>query len=246
MFAGNWNPIEIFKDGNIDTLLEGQYWNYQSKKSFKQGQITLGFIRLNKDNLWLLFHVGRITKDLNRLNGVGYEYEVIPEFEKYFGRLIIRFKNEAQTMIRLAKSVIDDCEVVQILPDIFDNDIFPGYDQVNISWNELSRVLTKEGWKTALKNQKGVYLITDSSNGKMYVGSAYGDQMLLGRWESYVKTGHGGNVELKKLDFEHIKLNFRYSILDIFKSTIDDQTIIVRESWWKCVLYTREFGYNKN
>ena len=246
MFAGNWNPIEIFKDGNIDTLLAGQYWNYQSKKSFKQGQITLGFIRLNKDNLWLLFHVGRITKDLNRLNGVGYEYEVIPEFEKYFGRLIIRFKNESQTMIRLAKSVIDDCEVVQILPDIFDNDIFPGYDQVNISWNELSRVLTKEGWKTALKNQKGVYLITDSSNGKMYVGSAYGDQMLLGRWESYVKTGHGGNVELKKLDFEHIKLNFRYSILDIFKSTIDDQTIIARESWWKCVLYTREFGYNKN
>lgn len=246
MFEGNWNPIEVFKDGNTETLLAGHYWNYKSKKSFKQGQITVGFIRLNKDNLWLLFHIGKITKDLDKLNGVGYEYEVLSEFEKYFGRLIIKFKNESQTMIRLAKSVIDDCEVVQILPDIFSNDIFPGYDQVNISWNELSRVLTKEGWRTALKNQKGVYLMTDSSNGKMYVGSAYGDQMLLGRWESYVKTGHGGNIELKKLDFEHIKLNFRYSILDIFKSTINDQTIIAREVWWKCVLCTREFGYNKN
>ena len=146
----------------------------------------------------------------------------------------------------MAESVIDDCEVVQILPDIFDNDIFPGYDQVNVSWNELSRVLTKEGWKTALKNQKGVYLITDSSNGKMYVGSAYGSQMLLGRWTSYIETGHGGNVELKKLDFEDIKCKFRYSILDIFKSTTDDQTIIARENWWKSVLQTREFGYNKN
>ncbi|WP_204139576.1 GIY-YIG nuclease family protein [Halomicronema sp. CCY15110] len=246
MFEGNWNPIEIFKDGNTDILLSGQYWNYQRKKSFKEGQVTVGFIRLGKDNLWLLFHVGRITKDLNKLNAVGYEYEALSEFEKYFGRLIVKFKNKSQTMIRLAKSVIDECEVVQILPDIFDNDIFPGYDHVNISWEEMSRVLTKEGWKTALKNQKGVYLITDSSNGKMYVGSAYGDQMLLGRWGTYINTGHGGNIELKGLSFEHIKNNFRYSILDIFKSTINDQVIIARENWWKCVLHTREFGYNKN
>ena len=40
--------------------------------------------------------------------------------------------------------------------------------------------------------------------------------------------------------------NFEYSILDIFKSTTDDQTIITRENWWKSVLKTRNFGYNKN
>ena len=91
-----------------------------------------------------------------------------------------------------------------------------------------------------------VYLLIDSSNGKMYVGSAYGDQMLLGRWKSYVRTGHGGNIELRKLSFKHIKCNFRYSILDIFKSTTDDDTIINRESWWKRVLNTRTFGYNVN
>ena len=149
-------------------------------------------------------------------------------------------------MIRLAKSVINDCEVVQILPDTFDNDIFPGYDKVNVSWQELSRLISKESWKTALQNQKGVYLITDISNGKMYIGSAYGENMILGRWQSYVKTGYGGNVEFKKLNFDYIKQNFKYSILDIFKSTVDDQLIIARESWWKSVLQTREFGYNKN
>jgi len=78
-------------------------------------------------------------------------------------------------MVRLAPSVINDCEVAQILPSPFDNDVFPGYDKVNISWEELSRVVSKEGWKTAIENQKGVYLITDIHNGKMYVGSAYGD-----------------------------------------------------------------------
>lgn len=73
----------------------------------------------------------------------------------------------------------------------------------------------------------------------------HGDTMILGRWRSYVRTGNGGNVELRKLTFEYIKENFKYSILDIFKSTIDDQTILSRESWWKNVLQTREFGYNK-
>ena len=89
-------------------------------------------------------------------------------------------------------------------------------------------------------------MITDISTGRMYVGSAYGENMILGRWQSYVKTGNGGNIELKHLNFEYIKQNFKYSLLDIFKSTVDDQVIIARESWWKSLLLTREFGYNKN
>ena len=89
-------------------------------------------------------------------------------------------------------------------------------------------------------------MCTDVSSGKMYVGSAYGDEMLLGRWKSYVRTGHGGNVELKCLGFEHIKKHFRYSILDVFKSTTNDAAILSRESWWKNVLNTRVFGYNGN
>ena len=244
---GNWNPIDFFKNNEIGTLLTGQYWNYKDKKSFKDGQITVGFIKINTNkNLWLLFHVGQITKDLNKLDGVGYEYVTLDDYSKYFGRLIIKYKNKITNMIRNANSVIDECEVVQILPDIFDNDIFPGYDRINISWEELSRVIEKENWITALQNQKGVYLITDVSNGKKYVGSAYGDNMILGRWQSYIKTGHGGNVGLKKIPFDDIKNNFRFTILDIFKSTTDDEIIIERENWWKDVLQSRKHGYNEN
>jgi hypothetical protein len=244
MFAGNWNPIEIFKNKDEKVLLEGQYWN-SGKRNFKEGQTTIGFIRI-KDDLWLLFHIGKVTKVLNVFNGIGYEHEELLEYKKYFGRLIVKYKNTSQKLTRRAIPLIDECEVYEILPDIFDNDIFPGYDNVNLSWNDLSRVLQKDSWKTALQNQKGVYLITDTSNGKMYVGSAYGERMLLGRWEDYAKTGNGGNKELKELSFEHIKQYFRYSILDIFKSTVKDELIISRESWWKEVLLTRNFGYNKN
>lgn len=247
MFANNWNPIETFKNKETKLLFDGHYSNYTKNKSFKNGQITIGLIRIkSNEDLWLLFHIGKITKDLNIFSGVGYEYESLIEYEKYCGRLIIRFKNSSQNMIRNAESVIENCEVAQILPDIFDNDIFPGYDKVNISWRELSRVIEKDTWKTALQNQKGVYLITDVSNGKTYVGSAYGDEMILNRWKSYVKTGNGNNKELKGLNFEHIKENFRFSILDIYKSTTEIQVIIERESWWKEVLLSRKFGYNAN
>lgn len=136
--------------------------------------------------------------------------------------------------------------MAQILPDTFDNDIFPGYERVNISWEELSRIIEKDSLKTALQNQKGIYLISVISNGKMYVGSAYNESMILGRWKEYVKTGHGGNAALKRLSFDYIKQNFRYSILKIFKSTTDDQIIIDRENWWKEVLQTLKFGYNDN
>jgi hypothetical protein len=242
MVEDNWNPVKLIKSENVHKLLEGQYWNYTKNKSYKIGQTTIGFVRMNNtENLWLLFHVGIITKDLNIFNGVGYEHEILDNYSKYFGRLIIKYDNKSQNLVRNAESVIDDCEVMQILPDTFDNDIFPGYDKVNISWNDLSFVIEKESWKTALQNQKGVYLITDISNGKLYVGSACGENMLLGRWQSYIKTCHGSNIELKNLDSEYIKTNFRYSILDIFKSTVDDRIIIERESWWKEVLQTRKF-----
>lgn len=243
----HWNVIDAFKNGDIEGLLRGHYWNYKGHKSYKEGQTTIGLLRINpKENLWLLFHVGKVTKDLNLLDGLGYEFEALKKYDKFIGRVIVKYKNKSQSSVRNAKSLIDKCEVYQVLPDIFDNDIFPGYENVNVSWMELSRIIEKESWKTALQNQKAVYLITDISNGKMYVGSAYGEHMLLNRWKDYIQNGHGENVGLKKLSKDYIEENFRYSILDIFKSKTDDKTILNREIWWKEALLTRKFGYNLN
>lgn len=70
--------------------------------------------------------------------------------------------------------------------------------------------------------------------------------MLLGRFRDYIATGHGGNVMLKQLDFGYIKEYFSYAILDIYKGKTDDTIILEREIWWKNVLLTTTFGYNKN
>ena len=80
----------------------------------------------------------------------------------------------------------------------------------------------------ALQNQKAVYLITDRSNGKLYVGSATSDSgMLLQRWANYIDSGHGGNKELIELvnkeGIDYIKRNFQYSILENYNAKVGDE-----------------------
>jgi len=226
-------------------LFDCQFWNINNKV-FRPGKTAIGFLPIGK-NKWLLFDISKITKDLEVLGGVGYEYEQINEYKKYFGRVVIEYHQKYQNVVNLANTVIGRCKVLQILEDTYDvYDNFPGYENVNISWKEMQNILNKEVWKTALENQKGVYLITDKSNGKMYVGSASGKDMIYGRWSTYIKNGHGDNEELKALGFSHIQKYFCYSILDIYKSTTDPKIIEKRESWWKETLQSRKHGYNGN
>ena len=244
----DFDPIKHFKEAK-EKLLYGQFWNYEKKKSFREGNIAIGLARIPKTDKWLLFDISKITKDLDQ-PGVGYEHKELSEYEKYFGRVIVKYHNRSQNLIRKGETLMNDLKVDEILPEKFDDDNFPGYENVDISWEDLKRVIEKKDWKTALENQKGVYLITDKEAGKFYVGSASGEDMILGRWKNYIDNGHGGNAGLIKLKeekgFDYIKKNFKYSILDIHKSKTDDKVIIERESKWKEMLLSKKFGYNEN
>lgn len=259
----SWDALRFYKE-NRDTLLVGHFHNVlkgeidgkakRGKKYFKEGEIVIGLVDI-KNYEWLLFDISVITKDHNRTTYDGksdklnyfYDHQTLTEYEKYFGRLIVKYHKHSQSPILKGKEHLNELIVKEILPEKYNNDDFPGYDKVNIQWKELKRKIdNNKSWQTALENQKGVYLITDESNGKMYVGSAYGDKMILGRWKTYINTRDGGNKELIELDREHIEQHFWFSILEIFKSTTDDYTIRDRENWWKQVLRTRDFGYNAN
>jgi hypothetical protein len=247
----SWNALDLYHN-DVERLLIGNFHNSEKKRWFKENEIVIGLAQITGSE-WLLIDISRISKSYNNFwdgksqSGINsfYEHEKIREYEKYFGRLIVQF-HKKNAYVTLKGNRIDDFVVKSILLDSLDQDEFPGYDKVNISWKEMQRLLKKDTWKTALQNQKGVYLIADISNGKKYVGSAYGEYMLLGRWKSYIKSGHGNNTGLKELSFDHIKQNFRYSILDIYKSSTNDQIIIEREGWWKEVLLSRKYGYNNN
>ena len=155
--------------------------------------------------------------------------------------------------LHVDEAMMEELEVIEILSTAYDGDEFPGYENIRLSFSQLETIIRnkRSGWLDALRNQKAVYLITDTSNGKMYVGSAtaqYG--MLLQRWTNYIDNGHGGNVELKHIvdtkGFDYIKANFQYSVLENYNARMDDNYILSREKWWKDTLCTRQFGYNKN
>ena len=229
------------------------FWRSENR-FFNIGQNAVCFLKLTYDT-WLLTTIKTVTKEIGVKNGINYEGEEIERFQKYFGRVIIKYHKTHQTQVVWAKSLIDNLEVLQILPTIFDGDDFPGYDKVQLPFSQLATIInrSKRDWLAALRNQKAIYLITDISNGKQYVGSAYGDNdMLLQRWSNYVYNGHGGNKELIEIvndgtrGFEYVKKNFQYSILENYNARVGNEIILGRESWWKDTLGTRKFGYNAN
>lgn len=106
-------------------------------------------------------------------------------------------------------------------------------------------------WKAALQHVKGIYLVSDASNGRKYVGSAYGGEGIWSRWSTYMQTGHGWNDELTQLisqeGINYARKNFKMTLLEYHPARTDDVEIIARESFWKEALGTRgDFGYNKN
>ena len=245
------DPLDLFLKNPEMINTQWLFWRSE-KRYFYEGQIAICLLKLSSDT-WLLTTIKKVTKDLGVYNGINYEGEELSEYGQYYGRVVVKCHKTAQAQVMYFSKLCDELEVLEILPTIYDGEDFPGYDNVSLSYTQLAIILDrkKQSWIAALENQKAVYLITDKLNGKLYVGSATGDNgMLLQRWSNYVSNGHGGNVELKELvkekGFDYVKANFQYSILENYNSRTDSKYILKRETWWKEVLQSRQFGYNSN
>lgn len=122
---------------------------------------------------------------------------------------------------------------------------FPGFDQLVLDHVRLQAVMRENkyaSWRTTLSSVVGIYLITDTRDGRQYVGKADGAENILQRWSAYAANGHGGNVELRGLD----PRNFRYSLLRVFDPSTPRQLINAAESHFKTALDTRRHGLNRN
>lgn len=238
------NPLNYFLQGEFK-----EWQEEQNKRNFEREYI-ISLIQLDGYD-WLF---AGIYKSINckKLNDNKYRYvtKLMDSNEEYIGRLIINFKR-TRTSYRLLENCIEGFTISQILKEKYSIIEFPGYEKVKVDFDYLKTIIEKndKSWYTALKNIKGIYLITDKKNGKLYVGSVYGTYAFWSRWSEYIFNGHGGNIDLKKLikekGFDYAKY-FQFSILEIRATTTDDSEIIEREQHWKNVLLTKEFGYNKN
>lgn len=251
-FNGESHPMDKYIEDPDIVNNSWLFWRAK-RRYFKVGEIAICMLQLSSD-VWLLTTVKTVTKELGVENGINYEGEELEKFAPYYGRILVKFRKTFQSQVVFVEKIWHELEVLQILPSIYDGEDFPGYDSVRLSYEQLQIIIerNKKDWVSALENQKAVYLITDRNNGKLYVGSATGDNgMLLQRWSNYVSNGHGGNRELMSIveekGIDYVKKYFQYSILENYNARVDKQIILSRENWWKKTLYSKiPFGYNAN
>ena len=151
-----------------------------------------------------------------------------------------------QWLCRTGKGVVDEGNkpVVEIRPPGYVRD-FPGYLDVILHYDQLVKIIenpdTYRDWHTHLSAVGGVYLITDTATGFQYVGSAYGEKGILGRWSDYAKDPTGGNKALRDLlkDDQRRAQRLQFSIMEILDKTLADTEVIRREFQLKDKLGSR-------
>lgn len=241
------NPLDVF----VNDPDEWKGWNsWRGDRDDFSRKYIFGLIRYyHQPQKWLF---GGIFKVLDRKSD-SYHVELDELHKEFIGRLLINHPGAGtQGRAFYLENYFENFEVSQIFDKPFEGEAFCGYENVAHSFSQMESIIkmNKIDWKTALQNVKGVYLITDKSNGKQYVGAAYGDSGIWSRWSCYIGTGHGWNDELTKListnGIGYARDNFQFSILEFRPMRTDDSIIIEREKYWKIALQTRAFGYNKN
>lgn len=157
------------------------------------------------------------------------------------GRLVIRWSAPRSWWMRAATAGpypvtgIADAEPIP----------FPGFDELILDHADLQAVMREPRfglWRTALGAVKGVYLITDTKDGRQYVGKADGADTISQRWSAYAANGHGNNRDLRGLN----PSTFRFSVLRVFDPATPEAVINAAESHYKRALDSRDHGLNAN
>ncbi|MEQ8745518.1 GIY-YIG nuclease family protein [Pyruvatibacter sp.] len=198
---------------------------------------------------WLFGGVYRVVDRLPER----YVIELTDQGQGFRGRLKIGSTYRQRATRVNFENHYDDLEVQEIFREPYSGRAFPGFEDIDLSFEELEALVRNDraDWKAALASVKGIYLLTDTTTGKRYVGSAYGDEGIWSRWSSYISSGHGGNAELRALatdpSLEYCRRSFRFALLEYRSNRTPDEVIIGRENFWKRILLTRgEHGLNRN
>lgn len=223
-----------------------KYQNTQKKDVFNKVDYIVSFI--GEEGLQARF-VGVYKVNGEKAIHEGYEYSMseVGGYDDLKERVIIRWENA----ISWHQWIKNEMEVLEISPGLHYKR-FTDYFDLILDFNELQEIIVNEykDWRNVLSVVKGIYLICDTKTGKQYIGSAYGDEGIWGRWKEYVATnGHGGNKSLKELidkEWDYACKYFQFSILMLLPKTVTAEEAIRKEQLFKRKLGTNSFGLNNN
>lgn len=235
------------------TCRDCSYWGWYGKKqrNFYPGQRVFSFARMTDDE-WLFISAAEII-DVPADNWA--TVDVLKEFVPFFGRLIIKCKkgNTFSRYVFNLSKYLAQATVKEILPCLYSGETFEGYDKVHLPFHRLSDIFSGKIMPTyyeVLKKIIGVYCLTDTHTGKIYIGSATGEEGVAQRWGNYLDSKHGGNKKLVALyeqrGSEYFEKHFTYTLLEYYGLSYDPMKVLEREQYWKRCLDTIKNGYNDN
>lgn len=212
--------VGLYRRGNWKPLTYNDFWKVPAFQEMKA------------------FGIRGFTEDEDRESVLWFDLELTEFYGHWKGKMIVSWPGLELAWFRWAdrNQILIDAVLEQSTLD----EEMPPWDALSLTWEEL-KVLPRR-WKAALAEWRGIYFIFDVSDGKGYVGSAYGTDNIVGRWLNYAASGHGGNKELRKRD----PRNFRFSILQRASPDMEANDVIRLEAKWKDRLHTRKYGLNEN
>jgi hypothetical protein len=166
-----------------------------------------------------------------------YELTLDERLNDLAGRLVIAWGDGERAWLQRADR---QNKVVLEIREAFREPDFPGFARFISPLSHVQRLPV--AWVMALSSSRGIYLLTCPRTREQYVGSATGAEGFHGRWLSYTRDGHGGNVGLKSRD----PSDYQVSILEVAGSAATVDEIIAMEGLWKQKLQSREMGLNRN
>lgn len=246
-WTGKEDPLDVYLAGGFDLWQARQH-----QRNFGRN-FVVSLIATPRPHLWLFAGAHDVTGCRWVEKGKYWRYRLRrrPRPDELDGRLVVSFKRTSRASYLLGEKWSATLEVAELRPEKLAIAEFPGYSWAMLTKQHLD-IVVRQGvasWKAALGAVAGVYVITDRETGKLYIGSATAGEGIWSRWCAYSTTGHGGNIELKKLLKEKgpaYAENFQFGILEIADTHASQEDVLQRESYWKELLQTRVHGYNAN
>ena len=166
-----------------------------------------------------------------------YDLALEEKLSDLIGKLLIDWGPGERAWIQRADQ--QDKRIAELRAE-FKEPEFPGFLNFIEPLSRLDKL--PRGWITVLQMSKGIYLLTCPKTKEQYVGKADGEEGFWGRWQEYIRTGHGGNVALKSRD----PSDYQVSILEVAGTVAVPDDITKMEVQWKTKLQSREMGLNRN
>jgi hypothetical protein len=213
--------VGLYSIGNSKPLSREEFWQVPA------------YVELKK------FGMRGFADEHSEASVLWFDLTLTDFYAHWKGKLIIGWPPPERSWWRRAH--LNVMPVVAVLEDSALDAAMKEWDEMEFSWEELGILPTR--WRSKLNEWRGVYFIFDTRDGKGYVGSAYGESNLLGRWLNYAASGHGGNRLLRLRD----PRTFQFTILQRVSPDMEPTAVIQLESSWKKRLHTyAPHGLNDN